>query len=80
MAKTVTLSDGVEHEMDLNKISIGEWRDLFKPDAPEDLDLQLLGRVIGLDYEQTRDLGYLDWLRLRNAVRDAATNPLEDPT
>ncbi len=78
--KTVTLEDGKELTLNLNRVSIGEWRDMFEPDAPKGMDFEILGRVAGLTKEEARALGYLDWLRLRDAVRDLAVNPLADPT
>jgi hypothetical protein len=79
MSKTVTLEDGRELAINLNKITIREWRDLFKPDAPDDHDLEIVGRIVGLAVQEAEALGFEDWARIKDAVLEAVRNPLAKP-
>ena len=77
MAKTVTLSDGRTLEIDLNKVTIREWRDLFRdsPDEP-DKDFEIIGRIVGLSATEAGALGFMDWVTVRDAVTKVVQNPL----
>ncbi|MFA5376893.1 MAG: hypothetical protein WC455_14175 [Dehalococcoidia bacterium] len=75
----VTLSDGRELAVDLTKISIAQYRRLFKTEtAPEEEDA-LLAPCFGLTAEEFGALPYPDYKRATAAFFEAARNPLADP-
>ena len=75
----ITLSDGREITFDLNKISIKEYRALFKPEQPDTEEYKLLARVSGLTADEVGNLGYDDWRRFARAFFEKAREPLADP-
>ena len=75
----IILSDGREIVLDLNKISIKEYRALFDPDQPEEEEYAILAKVCNLKPENISALGYDDWRKLIRAFFDKARQPLADP-
>lgn len=75
----VILSDGRELDLDLNKITLREFRALFDPkQKPEDEDATLC-KVAGLTLEEYQALPYLDFRRLTQAILRKVKEPLADP-
>jgi hypothetical protein len=75
----ITLSDGREITFDLNKISIREYRALFKTTQPDDEEYASLAKVCGLKPDDVASLGYVDWRKLCLAFFNKAREPLADP-
>ena len=73
------LSDGREFDIDLNKLSIVEWRELLDPEQPHEEEYASLAKVIGEKPETVAGLGYLDFKLLGNKVAEKASNPVSDP-
>lgn len=76
---TVKLHDGRELTIDLNAISIKEWRTMFSRDTEIDESDQILARIVGLSLAELQDLSQPDYRAVAVAVRDAGTAPLSDP-
>ena len=70
---------GREIYIDLNLVTIREWRALFKKEQPQDVEDAVMARVCGLSLDEYLELGREDWRRLVGAVFAKATRPLEDP-
>jgi len=76
---TVTLSDGRELTVDLTKISIREYRRLFKDETTPDEEDVLLAPCFGLTLEEFEALPYPDYKRVTKAFFERARDPLADP-
>lgn len=80
MAKAdVTLSDGRELTIDLNRVTISEYRALFKTDQPDEEEYAILAKVCGVETAEIAALGYIDWKRTWQAFFKKAQEPLADP-
>lgn len=75
----ITLSDGRELAVDLTKITITEYRRLFKNETTPEEEDAFLAPCFGLTLEQFQALSYPDYKRVTNAFFEAAKNPLADP-
>ncbi len=75
----LTLSDGREFTVDLNKLTIVEWRELLKPEQPQEEEFACLAKVIGVKPEDVAGMGYLDFKLLGAKVFEKARNPVSDP-
>jgi hypothetical protein len=73
------LSDGRELDIDLNKITIKEWRALLNPEQKEEEEYRILGKVVGLKAKDIENLPYMDFRLLGNRVAEKASAPLSDP-
>jgi hypothetical protein len=73
------LSDGREIDIDLNKLTIREWRALLNPEQDQEEEYKLLAKVAGLKPKEVGDLGYLDFRLLGQRVAEMASAPLSDP-
>ena len=76
---TVTLSDGRVLTVDLTKISIREYRRLFKDETTTDEEDTLLAPCFGLTLEEWQSLPYPDYKRATKAFFERARDPLADP-
>lgn len=76
---SIKLSDGREIKVDLNKISVSEFRATLKADQPDEEEYATLGKAAGLSASDVGKLGYDDYRRLAQAFYDAARQPLADP-
>lgn len=76
----LTLSDGREITLDLNRITLEEWRNLFHQEQPEEEGDKILARVCGLEAGEIVKLGYLDYRRLTKKFFERAREPLADPS
>lgn len=72
----------LEHEtltLNLNAVSIKEYRSLFDSNQPEDNEFAIIGKAIGKTGEEVSELGQVDYRRVLEAVLKAAREPLADP-
>lgn len=73
----------LEHEtltLNLNAVSIKEFRSLFDASQPDDNEFAVIGKAIGKTAEQVSELGQVDYRRVLEALLKAAREPLADPT
>jgi hypothetical protein len=75
----VKLSDGRELTADMLKISIKEYRSLFKPDQPQEEEDTLVGKVYGLTVDEVCKLTQPDYRLIIREFFRAAKEPLADP-
>jgi hypothetical protein len=75
----LTLSDGRELDIDMNKITIKEWRALLNPEQKENEEYRILGKVVGLSGKDIEKLGQEDFRWLGTKVAEKASRPLTDP-
>ena len=75
----ITLSDGRELAVDLTKISIAQYRHLFKNETTPEEEDALLAPCFGLTVEEFEALPYPDYKRATAAFFEQARNPLADP-
>ena len=73
-----TTSDGRELNFDLNRVTIKEYRELFKSEDPNAED-QVYAKAAGVDVEELQTLGVEDYRRMVKAFFDKARQPLNDP-
>ncbi len=75
----LTMEDGREITLDLNKITLREYRALFdRLQKPEEEDA-VLCRVFGLTLEEYQTLPYPTWRKLTELFFERARSPLSDP-
>jgi hypothetical protein len=72
------LSSGSEVVVDLTKISIKEWREMWKTETEDDVSDELVARIVGMTIDELRGLNFRDFQRVAMAIRKAALNPLDD--
>lgn len=75
----VKFSDGREVDIDLNKLTIKEWRALLRPDQPEEDEYSTLAKLIGWKPKDVENMPYLDFRLLGKRVAEMASQPLSDP-
>ncbi len=74
--KPLTLSNGREVVIDLNKITIVEFREMIKQEQSDEDEYRLMSKLTGID---VREVGYGDYRRIVAAFFDAVKAPV-DPT
>ena len=75
----ITLSDGRELTVDLTKITISQYRHLFKNETTPEEEDALLAPCFGITVEEFETLPYPDYKRITKAFFDQARDPLADP-
>lgn len=73
------LSDGREIVIDLKKVTISEWRAMFKPEQAEEDGDHVLGKVTGMTVDQIGNLNVEDYRRVSAALFKKFREPLADP-
>lgn len=73
----VILSDGRQVNIDLSKITLGDWRELIGNDQKK--SDAILCRVTGLTQKELTSMLYLDSRQLFEALFKKAREPLSDP-
>jgi hypothetical protein len=68
-----------EITIDLNKLTIGEYRELFNPLQTKEEESRILANVFGLTIEEYQKLPLLEWKRLTKEFFQRAREPLADP-
>lgn len=76
----LTLSDGREIYMNLNAVSIKEWRTMKDLEQPEVEGDKILARVCGMTLEEVQSLGAGDWRSAAIRMHERFRNPMADPT
>lgn len=66
-------------DIDLHKITISEYRELFKPDQPDDAGDGTVGKTVGLTAEQVQALPYDEYQQLVKQFFLKVKEPLADP-
>jgi hypothetical protein len=72
------LSDGREVTIDLNKISVKEFRASLEKDQTFEDEYKTIEKVTGL--QNVGEMGYEDYRRLIQAYIDKARAPIVNPT
>ena len=70
---------GKEYFIDLNRISIREWRAMFDDKQDQALEDATLAKVCGLNTDEFLDIGREDWRALVAAIFRKAGQPLANP-
>lgn len=81
--KTITLADGRNITIDLNKITLREWKNLFDPKQPDEDEDITFAKVAGMELAEFQSLGFADARTITSGVvkfaveftRDLNTNP-----
>ena len=77
MARTnVTLSDGREVAIDLNLITLREFREMTATETEQERADELMAKVVGMTAEALTGLGYVDYQRVMRKVIEVARDPL----
>ena len=76
----LTLADGREIDIDLEAITIKEYRELFSPKQSAAEETAVLAKAAGMTSEEVEGLSMLDYKRLLRALLEVARQPLADPT
>jgi hypothetical protein len=74
------LSDGRKIFIDLSKVSIQEWRDMFDSKQKVEAGDLVQSRVAGLTLEELHALNVNDWKLLNKTMFDVFKQPLANPT
>jgi hypothetical protein len=74
------LSDGREIFIDLTKVTIQEWRDMFKPEQAEEAGDAVVAKVSGMTMDTLHELNVQDWKLLSKIMFEAFRKPLANPT
>lgn len=70
----VILSDGREVVIDLNAISISEFRAMLKPDQPDEDEYRVIEKMTGL--AEVGKLGLQDYRKIISAFFEKAKQPV----
>jgi hypothetical protein len=72
------LKDGTEIDFDLEKVTVEEYRALFKPGATQEVEDELVARVAGLKKEAFGKMSLKEYKKFVQAFYAKAVNPLAD--
>jgi len=72
------LINGREISVDLTKVTIKEWRLMWRLDTDNTISDAIFGRCIGLTAEEMEELPFTDFQKIAKAIRETAAHPLED--
>lgn len=75
----VTLSTGKTVNIDLSKITMGEWRSYFGGRGSALSDDAFVEKATGLDAQTQSDMLRDDYRRVVQAIIKAGNEPLKDP-
>ena len=73
----LVLSDGREVNFDLTKVTMREWRSMFKDDTPIDKEDEFAAKVGGLTVDEYLDLSLLDNRRFWDAFMKKRREPVD---
>lgn len=76
----LTLADGREIDINLEAITIREYRELFSPKQSAEEETAILAKVSGMTPDEVESLSMLDYKRLLRELLAVARQPLVDPT
>ena len=74
------LSDGTQVYIDLNEITIQEWRDIWHPFSSEAAGDASIAKITGMKPESVKKLKALDYKRITDTSAKKFREPLADPT
>lgn len=74
----LVLSDGREIFLDMTKITLREFRELFKPSQDKTEEDKTLARVAGLTVEELQALPVPDWRSLAARFFEKAQEPAKE--
>lgn len=72
------LKDGREIKVNLDNITILEWRLMWQSDTDNKVSDEIFARCVGMSVEELEGLSMRDFQRIAKAIRDAASNPDDD--
>ena len=72
------LKDGREVNVNLDNITILEWRLMWQSDTDNKVSDEIFARCVGMTIEEMEGLSMRDFQRIARAIRDAAANPDDD--
>ena len=77
MAPTnITLSSGRAIEIDPNRITVRQFRELTDPTTDKVDEDALVAQICGIDAAELLDMGYGDYALIKKSVIEALQNPL----
>jgi hypothetical protein len=76
----LTLSDGREITIDLSKMTLREYQELFNPKKPLSYENEILSKVTGLTVDEYLDLSFPESRKLWKIFKKKALDPLADPS
>jgi len=76
----LTLADGREIDINLEAITVREYRELFSPKQSSEEETAILAKVSGMTPDEVESLSMLDYKRLLRELLAVARQPLVDPT
>ena len=71
------LKDGTEITFDLEKITVEEYRGMFKPGATQEAEDAMVARVAGIDPAMFKKMSLHEYKKFTQAFYTKAVNPLE---
>ena len=75
----ITLADGRELQIDLNKVTRKEYSDFVNPRGKLESEDLFVSKVTGLSIPEVNALTYPEFQRLVRAIIKAIREPLADP-
>lgn len=75
----LTLHDGRVITLDMNRITIREYRALFDKDQEKDDEDATLAKAFGVTVDEFLDLSQVDYKRAIHIFFETARAPLDDP-
>jgi hypothetical protein len=72
------LSNGSVIKVDLEKITIKEWRFMWNVKTDDLISDEIFGRCVGMSLEEIEALSMRDYQRVASAIRKAAGLPIPD--
>jgi hypothetical protein len=75
----ITLSDGRQITIDLNHVTIRQFRSLFDTGSTDESSDRIIAKCAGLEYDDLLNLPYPDYRRVFAEFLERARNPLADP-
>ena len=72
----IKLSDGREVTVNLNAISLREFREMVAPETEQERTDELTAKVVGMTADELTGMGFMDYQRILRAVIESARDPL----
>lgn len=66
-------------DIDLSRVTIREWRGLFKPEQPQEDEDAIVAKIAGITVDELLDLSQPEYRRMLKDIFEAAREPLADP-
>lgn len=67
-------------EIDLTRITMREWRELWNPETPAEREDELFAKILGITPDEWLDMPQPEVRRYARLVLKAGTEPMSDPT